>query len=120
MTNVQNCGIAQGTGYVRAWNLYQPTSRNHYNPCFWVALWNKSYFQAWQSGMNSWTAPSAITCGACMPTLPAKHLDLPIANCVREQRELASFAIPLRNSPPDPSIEITPRYAKEVRGTGNG
>lgn len=40
---------------MRAWDLYQPTSRNHYNPCFWVALWNKSYFQAWQSGSTGTT-----------------------------------------------------------------
>ena len=30
--------------------MYKPTSRNHYNPCFWVALWNEAYFEAWQSG----------------------------------------------------------------------
>ena len=26
------------------------TSRNHYNPCFWTALWNPEYFEAWQKG----------------------------------------------------------------------
>lgn len=34
---------------MRVWNLYQPTSRNHYNPCFWVALWNDAYLREWQS-----------------------------------------------------------------------
>jgi hypothetical protein len=29
--------------------LYQPTTRNHYNPCFWVALWNDAYFREWQA-----------------------------------------------------------------------
>lgn len=38
---------------MRAWNLYQPTSRNHYNPCFWVALWNREYFREWQSASSS-------------------------------------------------------------------
>jgi hypothetical protein len=26
------------------------TKRNHYNPCFWTALWNKSYFDQWRTG----------------------------------------------------------------------
>jgi hypothetical protein len=34
---------------MRVWNLHRPTSRNHYNPCFWVALWNDAYFREWQS-----------------------------------------------------------------------
>ena len=24
-----------------------PTKRNHYNPCFWTALWNKRFFESW-------------------------------------------------------------------------
>ena len=32
--------------------MYQPTSRNHYNPCFWVALWNSEYFREWQSASS--------------------------------------------------------------------
>jgi hypothetical protein len=26
------------------------TKRNHYNPCFWTALWNRTYFEAWLAG----------------------------------------------------------------------
>ena len=26
------------------------TWRNHYNPCFWTALWNRAYFEAWRAG----------------------------------------------------------------------
>jgi len=29
------------------------TKRNHYNPCFWTALWNKQYFEDW--GVNGKT-----------------------------------------------------------------
>lgn len=26
------------------------TLRNHYNPCFWTALWNTTYFESWVAG----------------------------------------------------------------------
>src|SRR5688500_18990587 len=29
---------------------YKPTGRNHYNPCFWTALWNVAYYENWITG----------------------------------------------------------------------
>ncbi len=29
------------------------TKRNHYNPCFWTALWNPEYFHAWSQGTSA-------------------------------------------------------------------
>ena len=29
------------------------TTRNHYNPCFWTALWNQEYFESWLEGTNN-------------------------------------------------------------------
>lgn len=29
------------------------TRRNHYNPCFWTALWNPAYFQAFREGASA-------------------------------------------------------------------
>ena len=29
------------------------TKRNHYNPCFWTALWNESYYRHYCSGQSS-------------------------------------------------------------------
>jgi hypothetical protein len=31
------------------------TSRNHYNPCFWTALWNEAYFAKFCSGKEKET-----------------------------------------------------------------
>jgi hypothetical protein len=36
---------------------YIPTHRNHYNPCFWTALWNEGYFESWASGVKSKEKP---------------------------------------------------------------
>ena len=27
----------------------RPTKRNHYNPCFWTAIWNPTYYEAFLS-----------------------------------------------------------------------
>ncbi len=29
------------------------TKRNHYNPCFWTALWNRGYFEDWTAGRRA-------------------------------------------------------------------
>jgi|GEM_PF-1202781 len=36
-----------------------PTQRNHYNPCFWTALWNARYFEDWVHGTKSKGKPRA-------------------------------------------------------------
>ncbi len=35
------------------------TKRNHYNPCFWTALWNESYYQQVVSGIEGKKSPRA-------------------------------------------------------------
>ena len=29
------------------------TKRNHYNPCFWTALWNRNYFEDWAASRQA-------------------------------------------------------------------
>jgi hypothetical protein len=33
------------------------TKRNHFNPCFWTALWNEEYFENWVRAEQSNTEP---------------------------------------------------------------
>jgi hypothetical protein len=102
MTNVQAWGIARGEAYVRAWDLYQPTSRNHNNPCF---SRSRSREQVLLPGvaLRFDGYESAVIFGDAETLLVMNTLDLALIDPVRAEVE-----------DPDRPLACTPRRRREA------